>query len=237
MKRFRKVTRGGLRLLEILDAGAKSDILTAVLAVGCYNVRDGVIRNSGHRYADTLSKILARSRASSFDCWMEPKGAPVLLAFLRMRHQPWCVLIETRYPASDAVAPRMYLMSCQVFDETLFDGSVLEATLWQDSNVLCCKDVSVFRGSSVGRLPLSQRADIVREVATCAHAHNSHLDEVEIRGADWRSVSAEELNSIVERAPLDEQQQLFVGASETMWRTPVIGRKAHSIIVDPVSSS
>lgn len=212
---------------EIVDLDTKTAILYAIADIRHYSVSENGIRDRRSSYAHTLSKILGGSHGGArIHFWAEPSASPVLLVFVRVSaNRPMCVLVKMKRDARDSVLPRMYSVRLRVQDDALFDGTVLDAGWWHGSDVVCCRDVSMYKGVPMQGRGMTERWRCLEEVLSKC-VSNPHIDAIDIRGATWSGGSVDDMRR--RAADKDwgaaslgrELQQLFVWTSErNLWRT------------------
>lgn len=224
--RVRRVVKNGIHLLEVIESDIKNNVLVALSELGCHQVKECRVRSNTSRYAETMSKILRVLKAPQCHMTWEPNGRPVVVVFFRKESVPYTLLMETRsVNSNDMTAPRMYMLRCKFTDDSVYDGTVLDATMLHGTDTVSCKDICAARGKPVWRLPVTERMRILQDVFRF-HVVNECIDSVKFQTTDWRLVS----RSDVAQSAADEDGQAFVWTSDReLWRTPTKKR--------PVSSS
>lgn len=214
----------GNSTLEIIDDDTRKQILSAIMSIGCYSVTNNEMRRFNHKFASTLSSVIrGRKKYHSKRCraLFEPNGLAVLILFLRLKNNPWCVIVHKKIRNGN-IYPKMFLMRCRMTDDKLFDGTVLDGTLIDDHETIYCKDVSVLRGRVVFADDFRKRIDIVSDVLNQHYAFNVVTDNYKLSVANWKTYDdMTELCHTDNDCGGDKWQLFIVTPDDCMWRTPI----------------
>lgn len=233
--RSRYVRKRNIQLLEVTDAAVKHSTIIALANIGVYHVQANRVKNRYARYAETLGKILQKVKSPGCYAMHEPNGIPVVIVFSRRDSKPVTFMVETSSAGPDKTSPRVYILRCKFTDESIFDGTVIDATLSNDdSGVVSCKDVHVFRGSAVHKVPVCFRIQMMRDIFG-SYVENEYIDTVKFKQGDWKLMDRMEIEGLVKADSGIGNGQIFVWTSDReLWRTPVCEKKREQEYISSV---
>ena len=177
-----KVRMGRAVVRDVRDPTFKHDVLTLLHRAGYHYPASGILASPGVRVTRHLYKlwsVFSTERARTCDA---SRGIPIVLVMLRVRGEPWCVLVTRR-----ARDQRMILTRYAFTDDALFDGTLCEGRLDTDECTLTVSDITWANGASTIHTPFDTRQTMLHDVVHIRRMHDDgSLNPFHINIADWQ---------------------------------------------------